>query len=174
MSPLASVQRKVCLATLWLLPQENILRLCCHQPHCPGLITARFCFPVQSSSSTRSQCWQSAPGAGFSAGFSRLSQYLSQTEASPSHGPCIPMLRWRLALILVWHARVDPVQGAQPVIPSLFQAALRMVPVLAQENAAPRVRNRTIPSSDLVLGWLSHAGGAHRQAEQHCPGAGHT
>lgn len=44
---------------------------------------------------------QSTQGAGFTACFSRLSQYLSQTEASPSHWPCIPMPCWRLALILV-------------------------------------------------------------------------
>lgn len=31
-------------------------------------------------------------GVGFSAWFSRLSEYLSQTEASLSHGPFIPML----------------------------------------------------------------------------------
>lgn len=122
------MQRMACLATLRLLPQENILRLCSHRSCCPGLIESQVLLPSSEqlfhavlASHTCTARTRSTQGTGITVGVNRLSQHPSQPEASPSLCPCIPTPCRRLALVLPQCGHADPVQGAQSVMPSCFQ-----------------------------------------------------
>lgn len=161
-APLTSVQRRACLATLSCCREKTYSDCAVTNLVVQGSTNSQVLLPSSEqlfhavlASHTCTALTQSTRGTGFMVQVSILSQHLSQPEASPSLWPRIPMLCQQLALILAQCAHGDPVQGAQSVIPSHFQAVLGTVLVPAQEkqqeNAAQRVRNRIVPFTGPLI-----------------------